>query len=189
MELALASTFRPLSPPVYTHFSRIPYTPSFLRRQLSPKPTLSRQTVIVTAQKKPKIDGLSDELNSIASQNLDHAPARRRVRSAFANVQQQLDHILFKVLFRKFSCSGVYSFRLPAICFWIFMSLSCVFLWCVDGTSWDQNRWGEWSWKTNFQLMQTFFFEKRKFTSFFISFGSFRMIMPSPFFSPFSFAS
>ncbi|KAK6122282.1 hypothetical protein DH2020_043902 [Rehmannia glutinosa] len=50
------------------------------------------------AQKKPKIEGVSDELNSIASQNLDHAPARRRVRSAFANVQKQLDHILFKMV-------------------------------------------------------------------------------------------
>lgn len=52
----------------------------------------------MAAQKRAKIDGVSDELNSIASQNLDHAPARRRVRSAFANVQLQLDHILFKVL-------------------------------------------------------------------------------------------
>ncbi|XP_022871817.1 caffeoylshikimate esterase-like isoform X2 [Olea europaea var. sylvestris] len=47
-------------------------------------------------QKKQKIEGVSDELNSIVSQNLDHAPARRRVRSAFTNIQQQLDHILFK---------------------------------------------------------------------------------------------
>ncbi|KAF6165761.1 hypothetical protein GIB67_012658 [Kingdonia uniflora] len=42
------------------------------------------------------IEGLSPELNSIASQNLDFAPARRYVRSAFTDIQQQLDHLLFK---------------------------------------------------------------------------------------------
>ncbi|KAH6763028.1 alpha/beta-Hydrolases superfamily protein [Perilla frutescens var. hirtella] len=97
MELSLPSTFLPLSTPEYTLFRRNPHGPFFLRLKLSPNPALSRQTVIVTAQKKSKIDGVSDELNNIASQNLDHAPARRRVRSAFATVQQQLDHILFKM--------------------------------------------------------------------------------------------
>lgn len=50
------------------------------------------------AKQKSVIEGVSDELNKIASQNLDFAPSRRRVRSAFAEVQQQLDHCLFKVL-------------------------------------------------------------------------------------------
>ncbi|XP_026380907.1 caffeoylshikimate esterase-like [Papaver somniferum] len=45
---------------------------------------------------KKMIGNVSDELNEIASENLDSAPARRRVRSAFTEVQQQLDHILFK---------------------------------------------------------------------------------------------
>lgn len=36
-------------------------------------------------------------MNAIASQNLDHAPARRRVRLAFTQVQEQLDHVLFKM--------------------------------------------------------------------------------------------
>ncbi|KAL7001140.1 acylglycerol lipase [Sarracenia purpurea var. burkii] len=43
------------------------------------------------------IEGVSDEMNAIASQNLDLAPARRRVRSAFTEVQQKLDHCLFKM--------------------------------------------------------------------------------------------
>ncbi|KAL1568431.1 acylglycerol lipase [Salvia divinorum] len=93
MDLALASTFQPRLES--THFRRNIPAPFFHRLRLRPEPTLSRQTVILAAQKR--IDGVSDELNSIASQNLDHAPARRRVRSAFANVQQQLDHILFKM--------------------------------------------------------------------------------------------
>ncbi|XP_056163293.1 caffeoylshikimate esterase isoform X3 [Syzygium oleosum] len=50
----------------------------------------------VAAKKRPPIDGLSDEMNAIASQRLDFAPARRRVRAAFTEVQRQLDHCLFK---------------------------------------------------------------------------------------------
>ncbi|KVI05361.1 Alpha/beta hydrolase fold-1, partial [Cynara cardunculus var. scolymus] len=47
--------------------------------------------------KKKAIEGVSDQMNAIASQNLDHAPARRRVRLAFTQVQEQLDHVLFKM--------------------------------------------------------------------------------------------
>lgn len=49
--------------------------------------------------KKKEIEGVSDQMNAIASQNLDHVPARRRVRLAFTQVQEQLDHVLFKVVF------------------------------------------------------------------------------------------
>ncbi|GMI74875.1 hypothetical protein like AT1G77420 [Hibiscus trionum] len=48
------------------------------------------------AAMKKTIEGVTEELNSIASQNLDYAAARRRVRSAFIPVHQQLDHFLFK---------------------------------------------------------------------------------------------
>ncbi|KAL8224358.1 hypothetical protein R6Q57_019833 [Mikania cordata] len=47
--------------------------------------------------KKKSIEGVSDQMNAIASQNLDHAPARRRVRLAFTQVQEQLDHVLFQM--------------------------------------------------------------------------------------------
>ncbi|KAL2558999.1 alpha/beta-hydrolase superfamily protein [Forsythia ovata] len=97
MDLVLNSTFRPLLPPEFFNSGRNHNRPFILMRNLNPKPTFSRQTVIVMAQKKPTIEGVGDELNSIASQNLDHAPARRRVRSAFTNIQLQLDHILFKM--------------------------------------------------------------------------------------------
>lgn len=56
----------------------------------------NRHLPLMPKLKKKAIDGVSEELNLIASQNLDHAPARRRVRSAFTEVQQQLDHPLFK---------------------------------------------------------------------------------------------
>ncbi|XP_027097822.1 caffeoylshikimate esterase-like isoform X1 [Coffea arabica] len=98
MKLALTSTFRPLVPPKLSPFDQNLASSNMIFR---PSVTLTprmRETVIMMAQKKkPKIEGVSDELNSIASQNLDFAPARRRVRLAFSNVQQQLDHVLFKM--------------------------------------------------------------------------------------------
>lgn len=44
---------------------------------------------MIMVRKKSVIQGVSDEMNKIASQNLDFAPSRRRVRFAFAEVQQQ----------------------------------------------------------------------------------------------------
>ncbi|KAF8033077.1 hypothetical protein BT93_D1847 [Corymbia citriodora subsp. variegata] len=74
------------------------------RRAVRARPSLSsasspppKTRLTVAAKKKAPIDGLSDEMNAIASQRLDFAPARRRVRAAFAEVQQQLDHCLFKL--------------------------------------------------------------------------------------------
>ncbi|PPE00567.1 hypothetical protein GOBAR_DD02389 [Gossypium barbadense] len=64
---------------------------------ISLKPSPHRLTVAAAAGKMKMIEGVSDELNSIASQNLDYAAARRRVRSAFIPVHQQLDHLLFKM--------------------------------------------------------------------------------------------
>ncbi|XP_065870423.1 caffeoylshikimate esterase isoform X1 [Euphorbia lathyris] len=52
--------------------------------------------VLDMVKKKKQIEGASEELNSIASQNLDHAESRRRVRSAFIEAHNQLDHPLFK---------------------------------------------------------------------------------------------
>lgn len=63
----------------------------------STSPSSPKTRLTVAAKKRPPIDGLSDELNAIASQSLDFAPARRRVRAAFTEVQQQLDHCLFKL--------------------------------------------------------------------------------------------
>ncbi|CAH9104710.1 unnamed protein product [Cuscuta epithymum] len=94
MELALTSTCRPEYSQLYRRFR----TPITLRPSVSPEPRTRRRLATVTmALNKPRIEGVSEELNTIASQNLDFAPARRRVRSAFLSVQQQLDHILFKM--------------------------------------------------------------------------------------------
>ncbi|CAA2999214.1 caffeoylshikimate esterase [Olea europaea subsp. europaea] len=41
-------------------------------------------------QKKPKIEGVSDELNSIASQNWDRAPARRRMALAGIRTEETI---------------------------------------------------------------------------------------------------
>ncbi|XP_010551260.1 PREDICTED: caffeoylshikimate esterase-like [Tarenaya hassleriana] len=59
-------------------------------------PARRRFAAAIAMVKRAPIDGVSNELNLIASENLDQAPARRRVRSAFFDVQQRLDHCLFK---------------------------------------------------------------------------------------------
>ncbi|CAL9240996.1 unnamed protein product [Arabidopsis halleri] len=85
MDRALTSRFdspSTLYPFRYRHRSSLTIT-----RRFAP--------AIVCAKRSP-IDGVSDELNLIASQNLDQAPARRRARSAFVDLQLQLDHCLFK---------------------------------------------------------------------------------------------
>lgn len=70
-------------------------SPLFLKGNMNKKAKI----LVCKAKKKTPIEGLSEEMNVIASQNMDFASARRRVRSAFMDVQQQLDHCLFKVLF------------------------------------------------------------------------------------------
>ncbi|PON95947.1 Alpha/beta hydrolase fold [Trema orientale] len=87
----------PLSPISQTPNQQIP---TISRSSIRPKTTFSAprtKLLTVTAKKKSAIEGVSEELNSIASQNLDQAPARRRVRSAFTEIQQNLDHCLFKL--------------------------------------------------------------------------------------------
>ncbi|XP_028768608.1 caffeoylshikimate esterase-like [Neltuma alba] len=61
-----------------------------------PNPPLSNTSLTVRA-KKLTTEGVSEELNAIVSQNLDFATARRQVRAAFTEFQQQLDHCLFKM--------------------------------------------------------------------------------------------
>lgn len=107
MELSMSSRFRsselhlfcralgtPLKVRPYHHL------PIILRPKLKPTPIVSvpKTRVLITAKKRSSIEGVSEEMNAIASQSLDSASARRRVRSAFLDVQQQLDHCLFKVL-------------------------------------------------------------------------------------------
>ncbi|XP_021723803.1 caffeoylshikimate esterase-like [Chenopodium quinoa] len=47
--------------------------------------------------RKKGLEDLSDQLYQFASFNLDHAPARRQVRSAFIDFHQNIDHVLFKL--------------------------------------------------------------------------------------------
>ncbi|KAL5726121.1 acylglycerol lipase [Ranunculus cassubicifolius] len=86
---SLHSDLFPCTPKLHHHFPTIP--------NRSPNP--NRRTTVSILEKKVRkiIDGVSEEMNSIAAQVLDFAPARRRVRSAFIETQQQLDHPLFKL--------------------------------------------------------------------------------------------
>ncbi|CAN7041451.1 hypothetical protein BRARA_B02163 [Brassica rapa] len=86
MDRALTSRFNipsTLSP--YSH-----------RRSSSLAAITRRITPVIVSAKRSPIEGVSEELNLIASEELDQAPARRRVRSAFVDLQLQLDHCLFK---------------------------------------------------------------------------------------------
>ncbi|KAL6963260.1 acylglycerol lipase, partial [Sarracenia purpurea var. burkii] len=97
MDLCLAAGSRPLELPLIRPKCD---TLVVLHRKLNTKQTFHVRTthLTITAKKRRTvIEGVSDEMNAIASQNLDLAPARRRVRSAFTEVQQKLDHCLFKM--------------------------------------------------------------------------------------------
>ncbi|CAN1244519.1 Caffeoylshikimate esterase [Linum perenne] len=72
-----------------THYSLRSNTLKRATRQQQP-------AVTATLTMKKRIEGVTHDLNLIASQNLDHAPARRLVRSAFTQLQLQLDHPLYK---------------------------------------------------------------------------------------------
>ncbi|XP_008243238.1 PREDICTED: caffeoylshikimate esterase-like [Prunus mume] len=94
MDRSRALRYQPLKLPLFPPQFQNPIN------HLHPKPTIlvPRGTrLMVTAKKRPPIEGVSEELNSIANQNLDFAYTRRQVRSAFVEVQQQLDHCLFKL--------------------------------------------------------------------------------------------
>ncbi|KAI4381455.1 hypothetical protein MLD38_007525 [Melastoma candidum] len=87
--------------PLNGRLRRLP-PPSFRGRSAPRRTTvgelkLPRTNLTLPFRRRPPIDGLSDDLNAIASWNLDHAPARRLVRDAFKDLQLQLDHCLFKL--------------------------------------------------------------------------------------------
>lgn len=130
MNLSLSLSFRSPEPSLFhrRYSSPIKYpqkqqVPNLLRPKLYPKIQfpIPKTQFRVTARKWSPMEGLSQEMNTIASQNLDHAPARRRVRSAFIDVHKQLDHCLFKVgLIRSWSCYCYTCMELKFLMSWYF---------------------------------------------------------------------
>lgn len=51
----------------------------------------------MVGSKNQEIKYISDELQTIFLANLDEAPARRRAREAFKDIQLAIDHCLFRV--------------------------------------------------------------------------------------------
>ncbi|KAH1190652.1 Caffeoylshikimate esterase [Glycine max] len=101
MEPSVTLRFRSHTLSLFPHapISSIDHPHNHLLIPISPKfSSNTTLSVAATAKKKPSIEGVSEELNAMASQNLDFAPSRRRVRAAFTEVHQQLDHFLFKIL-------------------------------------------------------------------------------------------
>ncbi|KAB1221069.1 Caffeoylshikimate esterase [Morella rubra] len=111
------------------NFPRKQYQPIVPRPNTNPEttPYTLKPRVLVTVKKRSPLEGVSQELNEIASKNLDFAPSRRRVRSAFLEAQQHLDHFLFK---------GLILCR-------CFLLNSIGVAWWEDGSYWDKNRGGK----------------------------------------------
>uniref|UniRef100_A0A7C9E103 Serine aminopeptidase S33 domain-containing protein n=1 Tax=Opuntia streptacantha TaxID=393608 RepID=A0A7C9E103_OPUST len=66
-------------------------------RSTAQVPPRANLKMFAKQKRKPGREDLSDELYQIACTKLDHAPARREVRSAFVEFHQNLDHFLFKM--------------------------------------------------------------------------------------------
>ncbi|XP_020105863.1 caffeoylshikimate esterase-like isoform X1 [Ananas comosus] len=80
------------------HLIKSPSSPLGMnRRRESSSFRIAVVSEVREKKKKKELEGVGEELNSVAAQNLDRAPARRRVRSAFLDVQRNLDHFLFKM--------------------------------------------------------------------------------------------
>ncbi|XP_057528684.1 caffeoylshikimate esterase isoform X1 [Amaranthus tricolor] len=103
MKLSLSLPLRPSPSPftahTHTHTHNLPFKiptnyPPFLLPVIkcSSWPNLKA----IAKKRKKGLEDLSDELYKFSSFNLDHAPARRQVRSAFIDFHQKLDHVLFK---------------------------------------------------------------------------------------------
>uniref|UniRef100_A0A803M4D0 Serine aminopeptidase S33 domain-containing protein n=1 Tax=Chenopodium quinoa TaxID=63459 RepID=A0A803M4D0_CHEQI len=63
---------------------------------------------MAASQLSSKFNGISDDLKKILDANMDQAPARRRARDAFKDVQLSIDHCLFKFagIARKLASAG-----------------------------------------------------------------------------------
>ncbi|XP_040997474.1 caffeoylshikimate esterase-like isoform X2 [Juglans microcarpa x Juglans regia] len=106
MDLSLTLRFRPrelyliagksISPIYFPGKQYLPIIPR-LKTNLVTTVSTPRPHLVLKAKIRSPLEGVSEEMNAIAFQNLDFAPARRRVRLAFVEVQRQLDHCLFKM--------------------------------------------------------------------------------------------
>ncbi|CAO2830001.1 unnamed protein product [Amaranthus hypochondriacus] len=99
MKISLSLPLRPSPSPFTAHTLNTPFkiptnSPPFLLPVIkcSSLPNLKA----IAKKRKKGLQDLSDELYKFSSFNLDHAPARRQVRSAFIDFHQKLDHVLFK---------------------------------------------------------------------------------------------
>ncbi|XP_021753727.1 caffeoylshikimate esterase-like [Chenopodium quinoa] len=99
MKLSLSSTFRPSPSPFFnTHFTPKHSLPLIKCQQSkTQKQNWPNLKSMGKKNRKKGLEDLSDQLYQFASFNLDQAPARRQVRSAFIDFHQNIDHVLFKL--------------------------------------------------------------------------------------------
>ncbi|KAK3165114.1 hypothetical protein QOZ80_1AG0029080 [Eleusine coracana subsp. coracana] len=75
----------------------VPGGPAVPKRQPGRRAAVIVAAAAKDARRARVLEGASEELRATAAQCLDWAPARRRVRAAFAPVLPTLDHCLFKM--------------------------------------------------------------------------------------------
>ncbi|KAK3161611.1 hypothetical protein QOZ80_1BG0079290 [Eleusine coracana subsp. coracana] len=75
----------------------VPGGPAVSNRQPGRRAAVIAAAAAKDARRARVLEGASEELRATAAQSLDWAPARRRVRAAFAPVLPTLDHCLFKM--------------------------------------------------------------------------------------------
>ncbi|XP_010681611.2 caffeoylshikimate esterase isoform X2 [Beta vulgaris subsp. vulgaris] len=99
MKSSLSLTLLQSPSPFFNHTSKLSQYHSFPvikchQQSSAQKSSLTNlKAIMAKTRRKKGLEDLSDELYEIASLNLDHAPARRRVRSAFIQFHRQLDHL------------------------------------------------------------------------------------------------
>jgi hypothetical protein len=71
-----------------------------LKREISKE----GDSVSVERRNMGEIGEMNEELQSIYLSNLDEAPARRLAREVFKDIQLNIDHCLFKVIYLNFLC-------------------------------------------------------------------------------------
>ncbi|KAL9267156.1 Caffeoylshikimate esterase-like protein [Drosera capensis] len=93
-----APTFRPILPRRAPNFPTTHFRSNPTGNRIRSAAEVHQKGIlrVMSNSKKLKLEGVSDRLRKIAASNLDFAPARRTVRSAFVDIQLQLDHCLFK---------------------------------------------------------------------------------------------
>ncbi|PON87855.1 Alpha/Beta hydrolase fold containing protein [Trema orientale] len=77
-------------------YSRCHLLNEFRTKFISFQTKKKKKTTVEIMAPSVKLQGVDDEMQKLLDSNMDEAPARRRAREAFKDIQLGIDHILFK---------------------------------------------------------------------------------------------